>query len=394
MKTMNRALVLLSVLLCAQTVRSNPVITQTGATPDSTVAAQPPAQRDYRPMAQGPVNDVLRMLDAGVDGTVVREYIRTSPVPFNLNATEIIAMKDKGIPSDIITGMLQRSGELRGTSTGAPVAPSSGESAAAPSYAAGGVPMVNQEPLDQPPYPYYPDAYPLYTYPAYSYSAWYGCGYPWPYFWPYFSFGFYPCYHGYPYCDYHHDHHDDHGHHDHYAHHNDGHNNNNNGGHAHFDTASSHMNGSQVHASQAGNVVNHVPASSARSASSSTVANHSIAANHANNLQRSTASTSGTHATAMANRASYSHGGLSSRSFSGSSFYHSTGGSATFHSASVGSAYHSSMAAYHGGGGMAYHGGGGTAFHGGGGGGGGFHGGGGGFHGGGGGHGGGGHGGR
>jgi hypothetical protein len=141
------------------------------------------------------VRDVLKMLDAKVDPGVIRAYINNSPIPFNPSAAEIIALKQRGVPDDIITALMQRGAEVRAQMAQAatqsavqtPNAPPAGypyDYSAASSYA---------YPYDYAGYPY---AYPNYGYP---YNYWgYNSYYPWSYYSPFF-FNF--CLHR-PFCDF------------------------------------------------------------------------------------------------------------------------------------------------------------------------------------------------
>src|SRR5262245_53112271 len=59
------------------------------------------------------VVDILKMFDAKVDIEVIKTYISNSAVPYYLNASEIIALKERGIPNEVIAALIQRGGELR-----------------------------------------------------------------------------------------------------------------------------------------------------------------------------------------------------------------------------------------------------------------------------------------
>src|ERR1700747_3209088 len=72
------------------------------------------ADHSAAPPALSPgVADVLKMADAKVDPDTIKAFIRSSPVPYNPSASEIIALKERGLSSDILTAMLERGGELR-----------------------------------------------------------------------------------------------------------------------------------------------------------------------------------------------------------------------------------------------------------------------------------------
>jgi len=162
---------------------------------NATATAQGAVTLGYSPG----IGEILKMVDAKVDVTVVKAYIKNSPTAYNPNANEIIALKQRGVGDDIITSLIQRGGEVRAQAMQA--------GAMAPAATAPAIPYGNTGAYDygQQPYPYadygyagYPDnyyaGYPYYPYYPY-YSSYYNYGYPWwPYYWPYssFYFGFYP----------------------------------------------------------------------------------------------------------------------------------------------------------------------------------------------------------
>jgi hypothetical protein len=59
------------------------------------------------------VDEILKMLQAGVSTNVIKAYIETSPVAYNLGAGDIIALKKHGVPDDLTTAMVTRGGTLR-----------------------------------------------------------------------------------------------------------------------------------------------------------------------------------------------------------------------------------------------------------------------------------------
>jgi hypothetical protein len=136
------------------------------------------------------VQDVLKMLDAKVDPGVIREFIKNSSIAFNPSASEIIALKHRNVPDDLITALMQRGAEVRAQ------IPQMAQSAQgiAPGYANTAAPGTdyaatapNAYPYDYTDYgygyPYY--GYPYYGYYGYPYSYWYGWyGYPFGIYWP------------------------------------------------------------------------------------------------------------------------------------------------------------------------------------------------------------------
>ena len=127
------------------------------------------------------IQDILKMLDAKVDTDVIKVYVRNSMVPYNPNASEIIALKQRGVPDEILTALLQRGAEVRTQAVQSMQAMPPEQAPVAAPY---------NPPYD--PYAYgYPDygspyyaGYPYYGYP-YNYS-WYSYGYPWWGFSPFF----------------------------------------------------------------------------------------------------------------------------------------------------------------------------------------------------------------
>jgi hypothetical protein len=164
------------------------------------------------------IHDVLKMLDAKVDMEVIKAYIKNSPIPFNPSATEIIALKNHGVPDDLITAMIQHGAEVRAqlAQSAQMAAPPTSPTTAAPGYSYGGTT----------PYPDYSSSYPYdYSsygygypnYPYYGYPYYYGYGYP---YYPYYSWWFstyYPfgCFWPY-YCGVHSHGHFSHFHNDHF----------------------------------------------------------------------------------------------------------------------------------------------------------------------------------
>jgi hypothetical protein len=149
-----------ALLLCLPCAAINAVV-------PATAAVEPEAQLQQAalpPRYSAGIADVLRMADAEVDPSVIQAFVRSSPVAYNLNAAEIIALKDRGISSDILTAMIQRGGELRGQAMRA------GQAAAGPMVQQAYPATVNPY-APAPAYDYGAQtAYPAYTYPAYSYA--------------------------------------------------------------------------------------------------------------------------------------------------------------------------------------------------------------------------------
>ena len=80
--------------------------------PEST---PPPAGNPANPGAlppdiypTSPLAQVVRLTQAGVDESIILTYVTNSSSTFNLDSDKIIYLKDIGLPSEVITAMMQR----------------------------------------------------------------------------------------------------------------------------------------------------------------------------------------------------------------------------------------------------------------------------------------------
>lgn len=150
------------------------ITVETAASDPAPVAQAAPAPETPPPARFSPgMQDILKMLDAKVDTDVIKVYIRNSMVPYNPNASEIIALKQRGVPDEILTAVLQRGAEVRAQAVQAP-------SPAPPTQAAVAAPY-------NPPYDPYAYGYPDYGGPYYAGYP-YDYGYPYNYWW--YSYGY------------------------------------------------------------------------------------------------------------------------------------------------------------------------------------------------------------
>ncbi len=62
------------------------------------------------------IREILKMLDAKVDPQVVRAYIQNSTTAYSLSAQDIIDLKQRGVPDDVLTSMMQHGAEVRARS--------------------------------------------------------------------------------------------------------------------------------------------------------------------------------------------------------------------------------------------------------------------------------------
>jgi hypothetical protein len=81
--------------------------------PTAATHATPAAPESQRTNFQAAVTDVLRLLDAGVSLDVIRAHIKNSTTPYDLSAEDLVALSERGVPSDLIVAMLTRNGELQ-----------------------------------------------------------------------------------------------------------------------------------------------------------------------------------------------------------------------------------------------------------------------------------------
>jgi hypothetical protein len=83
----------------------------------------PPASERVLPagIAPGsPVADVLKLVQAGVEASVIQTYIANCPSAFNLDAATILSLTDAGVPTNVVDAMLNHDKNLTATQTPAP----------------------------------------------------------------------------------------------------------------------------------------------------------------------------------------------------------------------------------------------------------------------------------
>ena len=59
------------------------------------------------------IAEIIKMLDAKVDAPVILAYIQNSPIPYNPEATELIALKEHGASTEMLMALLHHGDELR-----------------------------------------------------------------------------------------------------------------------------------------------------------------------------------------------------------------------------------------------------------------------------------------
>ena len=61
----------------------------------------------------GPLAQVIRLVQAGVEQSVILAYVSNSSSLFNLDSDQIIYLNDIGTPKEIVTAMIQRDQQLK-----------------------------------------------------------------------------------------------------------------------------------------------------------------------------------------------------------------------------------------------------------------------------------------
>jgi len=176
-----------------------------GVTTASTSFAQ--SENSVNPPIPAPVSfspgirDIVKMLDAKVDVGVIQSYIKHSPTAFNPTASEIIELKQRGVPDELVTALIQRGAEVR--TQLAQAQPSTPMASPNPTQTPG---YASDYPMTAPDssYPYYAGygyGYPYYGYGyGYPYNYWWNTYSYWPWYYSPFYCGFHNCYHSYGYC--------------------------------------------------------------------------------------------------------------------------------------------------------------------------------------------------
>jgi hypothetical protein len=59
------------------------------------------------------VEQILQMVHAGVSKEVIKAYIESAPIAYELSAADIIALKNEGVPDELTTAIIKRGAELR-----------------------------------------------------------------------------------------------------------------------------------------------------------------------------------------------------------------------------------------------------------------------------------------
>jgi hypothetical protein len=87
-----------------------PALADTDA-PAKLVSTEKPLPPSIRP--SGPVAEVVKLANSGLDESVMLAFVTNSTSTFNLGAEEIIYLNDIGVPGSVVTSMIQRDQALK-----------------------------------------------------------------------------------------------------------------------------------------------------------------------------------------------------------------------------------------------------------------------------------------
>ena len=85
---------------------------------DKPATAQAGQNQNSEPRAKTPtqypasVDEILKMVQAGVSREVMKSYIETTPVAPHLSAADIVTLKEHGVPDEIMVALMKRGAEL------------------------------------------------------------------------------------------------------------------------------------------------------------------------------------------------------------------------------------------------------------------------------------------
>lgn len=100
----------------ASTPSTNAVATEQDSSSLSSAAVTPVSSEKPLPpsiRATGPTAEVIRLANSGVEQSVLLAYVTNSASTFNLGAEEIIYLNDIGVPSAVVTSMIQHDQSLK-----------------------------------------------------------------------------------------------------------------------------------------------------------------------------------------------------------------------------------------------------------------------------------------
>ncbi len=145
-----------------------------------------------------PLREIVQMFDSGINPTVIQAYVESSSIAYQPNGDEIIYLHEHGIPSSIISAMIQRGASLREQTAAAQAEAVAQADAPAPANASTPPPpspVPNPAEIVSPTYDSASSPTYIYASPGYAYGAYpsYGFVYSTPYFYsrPCAAFGGY-----------------------------------------------------------------------------------------------------------------------------------------------------------------------------------------------------------
>ena len=127
---------------------TNTDVVDAPAKPISTAKPLPAAVRPTAPVAE-----VLKLADSGVEEGVMLAFVTNSTSTFNLGAEEIIYLNDIGVPSEVVTAMIQRDQALKASFANAAAPPATPPPAPAEPPPAAPEPAPAPAPADMAPQP-------------------------------------------------------------------------------------------------------------------------------------------------------------------------------------------------------------------------------------------------
>lgn len=122
------------------------------------------------PRVAGPSLSILKMVQSGVETNVVVAFVDSCAAPFGMTADDVLTMRAKGVPSDVLAAMLRHDAEILHISRTAPPAVS-----AAPARNEEEAP-IESKPVKQPEENPTPQA--AANYDDWGGYGWWGGGYP------------------------------------------------------------------------------------------------------------------------------------------------------------------------------------------------------------------------
>lgn len=170
------------------------------------LATNAPAKAGFVLKPVGIMKDVQKLTESGADAGVVKAFVQNWSTPYSLTADDVLRLHDAGVPSDVLTAMINRSGELSRPAKSAAPAQAPTEQETMPPAVLYPYPDNQAPEYTQPAVAAPAPTYVYYNYPQYVpyYSPWYSFSYfsywPYYYYWPRSRhYGYYSHYGHYPY---------------------------------------------------------------------------------------------------------------------------------------------------------------------------------------------------